>query len=590
MSLLLLKRQANHGDTASLEKLGSIAKRSTDAYLDCLPSFIYHLSSSRLTTDSGHLDPIQSTQPHLLANIALSNIAQGASRTDWTTKSLQDALRKHWPQIWSSVSFLVDGYLKAFTSFESSRTMTPFQMSLHKTIGSLFSALTLPHRVADKILSTSGCVSCLLRLSWVQDLGSVDRPVTHDSSNWQSVIVALQSTQVSYSNQEWHQTLEDAFHWKTDRSFLLDVIGSFITCIQDGSCTRPAGLRTFTMVAAHFGMCIPSVKFQDESLCHRCIHWVMVGLRKIVSSLSPDEFIGSGLEAILCCCSTCLTYIVSMIESRFHLILIDALRNRLLQFMLQAIPFFFAPSSQASEVASDVHKPYFDIWDHIVRYATHWKLLKLLNHAIREIEKEGYELYLQNAPEHLKDYWTALKNTVIDRVRLRADFKDQVLQPCNWCHNPKPEKFYRCSGCLCDYYCSRECQKLSWKGHRAACQSLSAHKPFRILPFDAHDRLFANFIAQESIRLYQDEAATDERAYRAARSLSADLPLIHVHYLDAIPLRREIVTLDEARSSVAPEYSWDEFIAEQLSQSKELLFLVQLSGGPAKKYFCAFVV
>ncbi len=45
---------------------------------------------------------------------------------------------------------------------------------------------------------------------------------------------------------------------------------------------------------------------------------------------------------------------------------------------------------------------------------------------------------------------------------------------CNNCHQTAKQAgiatLLRCSGCMLVYYCSRSCQKASWKGHKSFCK------------------------------------------------------------------------------------------------------------------------
>jgi len=43
---------------------------------------------------------------------------------------------------------------------------------------------------------------------------------------------------------------------------------------------------------------------------------------------------------------------------------------------------------------------------------------------------------------------------------------------CDYCHNENIELF-KCAGCKCVYYCSKNCQKLDWKEHKEHCKAFN---------------------------------------------------------------------------------------------------------------------
>ncbi|KAJ7623991.1 hypothetical protein B0H17DRAFT_1288782 [Mycena rosella] len=57
-------------------------------------------------------------------------------------------------------------------------------------------------------------------------------------------------------------------------------------------------------------------------------------------------------------------------------------------------------------------------------------------------------------------------------------------------------RFQRCSGCLCFYYCSQECQIIDWRvgGHQEACNMYGAHCLTRLPPRTGPPRLLCRYI------------------------------------------------------------------------------------------------
>ncbi|KAJ7622630.1 hypothetical protein DFH06DRAFT_1305591 [Mycena polygramma] len=78
--------------------------------------------------------------------------------------------------------------------------------------------------------------------------------------------------------------------------------------------------------------------------------------------------------------------------------------------------------------------------------------------------------------------WNLLKNTVAKRLKLLDDYSSFVAKKAcdNYeCDRLMEEKtaFKRCSGCRVNLYCSRECQKISWRtfDHRTKCVKIQEH-------------------------------------------------------------------------------------------------------------------
>ncbi|KAJ7093566.1 hypothetical protein C8R44DRAFT_396565 [Mycena epipterygia] len=64
---------------------------------------------------------------------------------------------------------------------------------------------------------------------------------------------------------------------------------------------------------------------------------------------------------------------------------------------------------------------------------------------------------------------------------LRVDGDEKRLKACDnaqCCKIGDAKSFGRCSGCLCFYYCSSDCQKLDWKEreHRTHCSTLRSYR------------------------------------------------------------------------------------------------------------------
>ncbi|KAJ7231250.1 hypothetical protein C8J57DRAFT_1385480 [Mycena rebaudengoi] len=79
--------------------------------------------------------------------------------------------------------------------------------------------------------------------------------------------------------------------------------------------------------------------------------------------------------------------------------------------------------------------------------------------------------------------WQALVDLTQKRLAVVKIFDSPGYVPLKACDNLEcaiisdKTRFQRCSGCLCFYYCSQECQIIDWRvgGHREACNTYGAH-------------------------------------------------------------------------------------------------------------------
>ncbi|ORX50354.1 SET domain-containing protein [Piromyces finnis] len=75
----------------------------------------------------------------------------------------------------------------------------------------------------------------------------------------------------------------------------------------------------------------------------------------------------------------------------------------------------------------------------------------------------------------------ALKNLkkgslILQEKALASNIEKESLDKyCNYCYQIKKTKLYRCSGCHCSYYCSKECQKKAYKYHKSECKFIKEH-------------------------------------------------------------------------------------------------------------------
>jgi len=47
----------------------------------------------------------------------------------------------------------------------------------------------------------------------------------------------------------------------------------------------------------------------------------------------------------------------------------------------------------------------------------------------------------------------------------------KCANPICWKLEQKPNEYKRCSICKSSYYCSIECQKITWKSHKLECKN-----------------------------------------------------------------------------------------------------------------------
>ncbi|KAJ7253269.1 hypothetical protein C8J57DRAFT_1349356 [Mycena rebaudengoi] len=101
--------------------------------------------------------------------------------------------------------------------------------------------------------------------------------------------------------------------------------------------------------------------------------------------------------------------------------------------------------------------------------------------ALREIDVLGNSAAFKASKIYQK--WQALVDLRQKRLAVVKIFDFPRYVPLKACDNLQcaiisdRTRFRRCSGCLCFYYCSQECQIIDWRvgGHQEACNAYGAH-------------------------------------------------------------------------------------------------------------------
>lgn len=105
----------------------------------------------------------------------------------------------------------------------------------------------------------------------------------------------------------------------------------------------------------------------------------------------------------------------------------------------------------------------------------------------------------------------------------------ELARACSVC--AEPDARYRCSACRVVYYCSAECQKYAWSGHKAACKRSVANARAHKMAREASDRDAAVAAARAAAGYGGLAAARDD-----ARAADGDAD----H--DAITLKQDIAS------------------------------------------------
>ncbi|KAF9036092.1 hypothetical protein BDZ89DRAFT_1157654 [Hymenopellis radicata] len=233
---------------------------------------------------------------------------------------------------------------------------------------------------------------------------------------------------------------------------------------------------------------------------HRVVPWLCHLLRRMTANTRDNPYYGN----------PDLSYTVSLtiatIRPYFnegYTFVLQALQCGFFQWLVKAQPFI---STFLKDSEKDARESTYMICLQVINACT------LFRPVLREARK-GCLWYLKHPELHFPKgsvpYWEmkVLIRTVEERERLRKShlLADDKLSECanDECPGVEMGPPRRCEGCLWACYCSRDCQKASWRnGHRDTCGLIRQQRNSGLHPslLSEYDKSFAFWIVKHDMK------------------------------------------------------------------------------------------
>jgi len=194
-----------------------------------------------------------------------------------------------------------------------------------------------------------------------------------------------------------------------------------------------------------------------------------VMLRLSSEGSTPDALINQ-------CLAFCAIYLsMSFLDSEdAPTWVVQAIDAQMIPALLKSVRFF--PHGDALQsICSDI------LGCILPQYSVYRSVLRAIARSFKKIKRLGLEAQIAETGS-FQDAWETLKELVNERLLIQAHY-DADPTTHAICDNPQclkfdeSDEFMRCSGCLSSYFCSKDCQKLAWKGnHRTMCKSIQARR------------------------------------------------------------------------------------------------------------------
>jgi hypothetical protein len=115
----------------------------------------------------------------------------------------------------------------------------------------------------------------------------------------------------------------------------------------------------------------------------------------------------------------------------------------------------------------------------------HWDIRRLWNHAMDayiRLEQNGHGNFvyeettgwdiIEHFLKHAKEKLAPMEKGICSQIGFKSH-RDRGWQICDYCSGGARIELIQCSRCRKVHYCSKSCQRLGWKKHKAQCTPAS---------------------------------------------------------------------------------------------------------------------
>ncbi|KAF5372213.1 hypothetical protein D9758_004934 [Tetrapyrgos nigripes] len=532
-----LKANPKIATPRTLENLANAAGACEDAFFQAIPIYMNYLPA-RLPLHPGNRSQINHVlTSHILARNSLSGIATGAKQDKLVSTDIQELLRQYWPRMWAWISFFIRSYVKTLVC---NGEVAQFRDSFLSLASSLIYSLAFPGRIVDNLIRSPGIISFVVDQFFRNvQAHSFDAQAT---KNWYLTIRSLSRSI------HWHtygSIVKDAFD-EVDPKFYSTVIERIVSVSQS-----PANITKLNSVVGTLTLVFTYAP-RNQRVLRGTLEPVILVFRKAVTAADS----GASEDTVFCLWE-CLSFLRAAVRSRGHVVLVDALENRLLPFLVRAMLLLSGGCSGPGYINVWVgavcvtQKTYEDILEAIGAQSTSLAILKVLVKSLGTIKQKGYD---EGYPEPFKAKRDVFKSVVEDRIAYRDLWRQAgtimvgaINHRIVWGIPLLPASI-GVRGVNTPISVARNVRNpaggaIGWSVREYIENELVKG---RMSPLDALDIDYRRFLVVDTIRRYQEDTVSEDQAYRSANpSYPTDKPLIHVHYYDRIPFRREVMSMDD---------------------------------------------
>ncbi|ESK92078.1 zinc finger mynd domain-containing protein [Moniliophthora roreri MCA 2997] len=578
----LLEKSAKSGSQDALEQLGKMGSRSALDLLKTIPTFLHHLP---VPVPDASLGTFAGTHPHILARIALVSLGEGFKKDRFMSQMMFSEAERCWPQIWAWVLFLYDSYLNprsdSFSSTVPLDHMGNFCHALHFAIAKVLFAFSLSRNSFSIMKSTPNCTNVAASLF----LLATRMPICHapttpiylhtaiccyelfdnflDRGRGMGICEAIDNAPVSFASDILHR-LTDAISGDTDPVLLQLQMAMFLRCTHSTPHFNAAFLRC------------------------RSIYWICRVMKWIDQRRDQVRHNHPKTYSLVRSYFDCVVYFYRTFNQQGYPAVIEALKAGFLKSLVLSADFVDAELDGDANDYLQREQSVQMVLDDIARKSIYHSVCMVLPKALRDAEG------LYKPGTVLDAYFPKFRETIQLRLKDRREW-DRLGFNC--CGNPKcpiprstPREskdmriaMFRCSGCAVLYYCSQECQRVSWKDHREFCWSKKHNQLYKDgepqpeYLLTVRDRIYRDWLIRKHANSAHSALVSHQAQYRTKKRLPITEPVVSVlGYTGQSFLPFTIDTMPVALAKrYAPNEDWEELVDQARKNGKDLLVVAR---------------
>ncbi|ESK92081.1 tudor domain-containing protein 1 [Moniliophthora roreri MCA 2997] len=578
LKLRTLKSKAQAGSQYALTELGKLV--SDTKYLeDVIPAILANISLP--IPDSIATLP---TRNVILAHTALVTIAKGLS-----PEELAIVVRRHWSQIWGWMTLLSDSYLNPYST-----QITPspvdhdidFRDNLHLALLTIMHSLTRTSKTARRLASCRRqywlTVNLILLAAGSHSCHDPSEQIHRDILA-KGVDLLDSMMHSKYPGLSWEDIICDTLNYTPSRlpsGLLHRIIEN--TVLNDAPCPDyemlDLSLRMLHMLS---GL---SRTFNYALMHQRSVFWICNVVKWVSGQdtgiLEEDGKMSFIFEYLRCS----LGYLLDAITTGGQTAVLQALKAGMLRWI--AASAHIVDDEGRTRQEKDEREPLSDLIQALLRllsgYTVYYSVSLAFPKALRRAEK------LLCGCVSLYGDFLELRNVVDDRVAKRRLWDEDGVNVCANKQCPLPRKnpgkriaFFRCTGCKLDYYCSRDCQKEAWNGHRESCKSHRGSSftqngtPKPLIPLDSREKEFQWWLTTRCVSEQRADILYHQSQYRSDNPwIPPDEPVVSMLSFDSYQhpgYNIDTISLAEAKQLSPKCFDWDPVLTDHRIEKDPLV-------------------